>query len=151
MSLYAVQGSPTKTDWQVVNKSDSAVPEIFWDKNRQSQLVTDFWIKSYIGYMAIHIRWNNPTSLRNSIMQASGSSQRGSSMSQLCRTHHEFVATLYIPGVCVQWSEPGHNVGKPSVVLWTRYGILWLWYGQFGVGLSQPLSSGQVPKSLGWS
>ena len=49
-----------------------------------------------------------------------------------------FVATLYIPGVCVQWSESGHNAGKQSVVLGTRYGILWPCYGQFEVRLSQP-------------
>ena len=49
--------------------------------------------------------------------------KEGSSMSQLCSTHHDFVATLYIPGVCVQWSESGHNAGKQSVVLGTRDGI----------------------------
>ena len=38
----------------------------------------------------------------------------------------------------VQWSEFGHNAGKQSVVLGTEYGILWPWYGQFGVRLSQP-------------
>ena len=43
-------------------------------------------------------------------MQASGSSQRGSLMGQLCSTLHDFVATLYIPRVCVQWSEAGHIV-----------------------------------------
>ena len=59
-------------------------------------------------------------------------------MSQLCSTHHDFVATLYIQGVCAQLSESGHNAGKQSVVLGTRYGILWPWYGQFVVGLSQP-------------
>ena len=59
-------------------------------------------------------------------------------MSQPCSTHHGFVATLYIPGVCVQLSESGHNAGKQLVVLGTRYGILWPWYGQFVVGLSQP-------------
>ena len=59
-------------------------------------------------------------------------------MSQLCSTHHDFVATLYIPRVCVQWSESGHNAGKQSVVFGTEYGILWHWYGQFRVGLSQP-------------
>ena len=58
-------------------------------------------------------------------------------MSQLCSTHHDFVATLYIPGVCAQLSESGHNDGKQLVVLGTRYGILWPWYGQFGVRLSQ--------------
>ena len=60
-------------------------------------------------------------------------------MSQLCSTHHDFVATLYyIPGVCAQLSESGHNAGKQLVVLETRYGILWPWYGQFVVRLSQP-------------
>ena len=59
-------------------------------------------------------------------------------MSQLCSTHHDFVATLYIPGECAQLSESGHNAGKQSVVLGTRYGILWPRYGQFVVGLSQP-------------
>ena len=59
-------------------------------------------------------------------------------MSLLCSTHHDFVAILYIPGVCVQWSESGHNAGKQLVVLGTRYGILWSSCGQFEVGLSQP-------------
>ena len=59
-------------------------------------------------------------------------------MSQLCSTHHDFVATLYIPGECAQLSESSHNAGKQLVVLGTRYGILWPWYGQFVVGLSQP-------------
>ena len=48
-----------------------------------------------------------------------GSSQRGSSMSQLRSTHHDFVATLYIPEVCAQLSESGHNAGKQLVVLGT--------------------------------
>ena len=59
-------------------------------------------------------------------------------MSQLCSTHHNFVATPYIEGVWAQLSESGHNAGKQLVVLGTRYGILWPWYGQFIVGLSQP-------------
>ena len=59
-------------------------------------------------------------------------------MSQPCSTHHGFVATQYIPGVCAKLSESGHNAGKQLVVLGTRYGILWPWYGQFVVGLSQP-------------
>ena len=60
-----------------------------------------------------------------------GLSQRGLSMSQLCSTHHDLAATLYIPGVCVQWSVSGHNAGMQPVVLGTRYGILWPWHGQF--------------------
>ena len=51
---------------------------------------------------------------------------------------NDFVAPLYIPGVCVQWSESAHNAGKQSAVLGTEYGILWPWYGRFEVGLSQP-------------
>ena len=57
---------------------------------------------------------------------------------QLCSTHHDFVATLYVHGICIQWSEYGHNAGKKLMVLWTSYGILSSWYGQYGVGLSQP-------------
>ena len=64
--------------------------------------------------------------------------KRGSSISQLCSTHHDFVATLYIPGVCAQLSKSGHYTSKQLVVLGTRYGILWPWYGQFVFGLSQP-------------
>ena len=63
--------------------------------------------------------------------------QRGSSMNQLCSIHHDFAATRYIPGVCVQWSQSDHNAGKQSVVLRTRYSILWPWYGQFKDRVSQ--------------
>ena len=37
-------------------------------------------------------------------------------MSQPCSTHHDLVATLYIPGVCAQLSEPGHNAGVYIIV-----------------------------------
>ena len=84
--------------------------------------------------------WDNRIQLLSKFLlcKLPGSSQRGSSMSQPCSTHHGFVATLYIPGVCAQLSESGHNAGKQLVVLGTRYEILWRWYGQFVVGLSQP-------------
>ena len=68
-----------------------------------------------------------------------GLSQRGPPVSQQCSIHQDFVVTLYTPGACVRWSESDHNAGKLSVVLGTIYGTLWLWCGQFEVGLLQLL------------
>ena len=59
-------------------------------------------------------------------------------MNQLCSIHHDFLVTLYTPGACVRWSEPGHNAGEYSGVLPTRYWTLRPWYGQFKIGLLQP-------------
>ena len=66
------------------------------------------------------------------------SSQRGSSMIQLCSIHHEFAVTQYTPGACVQWSESDHNADKQLAVLGTRCVSLWPWYGQIEVCLLQP-------------
>ena len=105
----------------------------------------------YFAAMRMHMQqyWSN-IQAATTACKPQGSSQRGSPMSELCSIHHDFAAMLCIPGVCVQWSESGHNAGKHSVVLRTRYGIMWSWYGQFNVELSQPpkLSSGTA--IFGW-
>ena len=62
-----------------------------------------------------------------------GLSQGGSLVSQRCSIHLPFIVTLYTQGAWVGWSESGHNAAKLSVVLGTRYVILWPWCGKFEV------------------
>ena len=94
-------------------------------------------IRSCTGDIAIHISKRMQLLPETLLCKPQGLFQRGSSMNQLCSIHHDFAATRYIPGVCVQWSQSGHNAGKQSVVLRTRYSILWPWYGQFKDRVSQ--------------
>ena len=46
---------------------------------------------------------------------------------------------MHTPAAYGQWSVFDHSDGNQSVVLGTRYGIWWPWYGQFEVGWLQPL------------
>ena len=66
-------------------------------------------------------------------------SQGGYSMSQLCSIYHDIPVPLHIPGAYDQCWVFNHSGDKQSVVLGTRYGTWWPWYGQFEVGWLQPL------------
>ena len=46
---------------------------------------------------------------------------------------------MHTPAAYGQWSVFDHNGDNQSVVLGTRYGIWWPWYGQFEVGWLQPI------------
>ena len=60
-------------------------------------------------------------------------------MSRLCSIHHDIHVTIHTPAAYGQWSVFHHNGENQLVVLGTRYGIWWPWYGQFEVGWLQPL------------
>ena len=66
-------------------------------------------------------------------------SRRGYSMSRLCGIRHNIPVPLHTPGAYDQCWVFDHSGDKQWVVLWTRYGTWWPWYGQFEVGWSQPL------------
>ena len=66
-------------------------------------------------------------------------SRRGYSMSQLCSIRHDIPVPLHTAGAYGQCWVIDHSSDKQSVVLWTRYGTWWPWYGQFEVGWLQPL------------
>ena len=66
-------------------------------------------------------------------------SRRGYSMSQLCSIRHDIPVPMHTPGAYGQCWVFHHSGDKQSVVLGTRYGTWWSWYGQFEVGLLQPL------------
>ena len=60
-------------------------------------------------------------------------------MSRLCSIHHDIPVTMHTPAAYGQWSVFDHNGDNKLVVIGTRYGIWWPWYGQFEVGWLQPL------------
>ena len=66
-------------------------------------------------------------------------SRREHSTSRLCSIHHDIPVTMHTPAAYGQWSVFDHNGDNQLVVLGTRYGIWWPWYGQFEVGWLQPL------------
>ena len=66
-------------------------------------------------------------------------SRREHSMSRLCSIHHDIPLTMHTPAACGQWSVFDHNGDNQLVVLGTRCGIWWPWYGRFKVGWLQPL------------
>ena len=66
-------------------------------------------------------------------------SGREHSTSRLCNIHHDIPVTVHTSAAYGEWSVFDHNGDNQSAVLVTRYGIWWLWYGQFEVGWLQPL------------
>ena len=66
-------------------------------------------------------------------------SRRGYAMSQLCSIRHNIPVPLHTPGAYDQCWVFDHSGDKQWVVLGTRYGAWWPWYGQFEVGWLQPL------------
>ena len=69
-------------------------------------------------------------------------SRRGYSMSQLYSIRHDIPVPLRTPGAYGQCWVFDHSGDKQWVVLGTRYGTWWPWYGQFGVGDYNLFSSG---------
>ena len=66
-------------------------------------------------------------------------SQRGYSLSQLCSIRHDIPVPLRTPGIYDQCWVIEHIGDRQWVVLGTRNGTWWPWYGQFEVGWLQPL------------
>ena len=66
-------------------------------------------------------------------------SRREHSTSRLCSIHHDIPVTMHTPAAYGQWSVFDYSGDNQSVVLGTRYGIWWSWYGQFEVGWLKPL------------
>ena len=77
-------------------------------------------------------------------------SQREHLTSRLCSIHHDIPVTMHIPAAYGQWSLFDHNGDNQLAVLGTRYGIWWLWYGQFEVGWLQPLQLWSGAGLLRW-
>ena len=75
----------------------------------------------------------------NFTMQVSGIVSKRVSMSQLSSIRHDIPVPLHTPGAYGQCSVFHHSGDKQSVVLGTRYGTWWSWYGQFEVAWLQPL------------
>ena len=83
--------------------------------------------------------WSTPLLAGIPLCKSRELSQRGFSISQLCSIRHDIPVVLHTPGAYGQCSMFDQTGDKQPVVLGTRCGTWWPWYGQFEVGWPQPL------------